>query len=68
MSKYESSLSGPTPSKIHGGQYKAANVCDATRGRVVVDPKRSLATDAMSRPNDRTGFIAGPRTASENSK
>ncbi len=68
MSKYESSLSGPTPSMVHSGQYKTANVCDATRGRVIVDPKRSLTTDAMSRPKGRTGFIAGPHTASEDSK
>jgi len=67
MSKYDSSLSGPTPWMVHGGQYKTANVCNATRGRVVIDPKRSLATDATSRPKNRTGFIAGPRTASEDS-
>lgn len=65
MSKYEKSLSGPTPWMVHGGQYKTANVQDTTRGRVIVDPKKSLATDAMSRPAGRTGFIAGPRTASE---
>lgn len=68
MSKYESSLSGPTPWKIHGGQYKAANVQDAARGRVIIDPKKSLATSSFSRPEGRTGYIAGDKTASTNAQ
>lgn len=68
MSKYESSLSGPTPWMVHGGQYKTANVQNATAGRVIIDPKRALTTEAMSRPKDRTSFLAGPRTASEDAK
>lgn len=68
MSKYESSLSGPTPGKIHGGQYKAANVQSATAGRVIIDPKKSLATDAVSRPKDRTSYTAGDKTASTNAQ
>lgn len=68
MSKYESSLSGPTPWKVHGGQYKTADVDNATRGRVIIDPKRSLATDAFSRPAGRTSFLAGDRTASTNAQ
>ena len=68
MSKYESSLSGPTPGKIHGGQYKAANICNATAGRVVIDPKKSLASDAVSRPAGRTSYLAGGKTASTNAK
>ncbi len=68
MSKYESSLKGPTPSMVHGGQYKTANVCNATAGRVVVDPKRALTTDAFSRPAGRTGYVAGSKTASCNAK
>lgn len=65
MSKYEKSLSGPTPWMVHGGQYKAANVSNATAGRVIIDPKRPLTTDAFSRPKGRTGYDAGSRTASE---
>lgn len=68
MSKYETSLKGPLASKIHGGQYKAANVQNATAGRVVVDPKKSLATDAVSRPAGRTSYLAGDKTASTNAQ
>ena len=64
MSKYEKSLSGPTPWKIHGGQYKAANVQNATQGRVIIDPKKSLDSTSVSRPSGRTGYIAGTKTAS----
>ena len=62
MSKYTKSLSGPTPWKIHGGQYKTANVQDATAGRVIIDPKKTVPQ--MSRPKGRTSYVAGCKTAS----
>lgn len=62
MSKYDSSLKGPTPWMVHGGQYKTANVQSATAGRVMIDPKKSIPQ--MSRPKGRTGYDAGPKTAS----
>lgn len=64
MSKYSSSLGGPTPGKVHGGQYKAANVQSATAGRVIIDPKKSLDNASVSRPSGRTGYVAGCKTAS----
>lgn len=63
MSKYESSLKGPTPWMVHGGQYKAANVQSATAGRVIVDPKKSLMSKEMQRPAGRTGYVAGYKDA-----
>ena len=66
MSKYESSLKGPTPWMVHGGQYKTANVQNATAGRVIIDPKKSVPQ--MSRPKNRTGYIAGCKTASTDAK
>ncbi len=68
MSKYESSLGGPTPGKVHGGQYKTANVQNATAGRVVIDPKKSLDNTAVSRPSGRTSYVAGSKVASTDAK
>jgi hypothetical protein len=68
MSKYETSLKGPLASKIHGGQYKTANVQNATAGRVIVDPKKSLNSKEMSRPSGRTSYTAGSKTASCDAK
>ena len=62
MGKYTKSLMGPTPWMVHGGQYKAANVSDATAGRVIIDPRKSLAE--MSRPKGRTSYVAGTTDAS----
>jgi len=65
MSKYNGTLTPPKNS-MHGGQYKTANICDATRGRVVIDPKRSISE--MSRPKDRTTYLSGTKNASTNAK
>lgn len=65
MSKSRISLTPPKNS-MHGGQYKTANVCDATRGRVVIDPKRSISE--MSRPKGRTAYLSGTKNASTNAK
>lgn len=65
MSKYSKSLGGPS-NKMHGGQYKTANICNATRGRVVIDPKTSIP--GMSRPSGRTTYLSGTKTASTNAK
>ena len=62
MGKYNSSLRGPTPWMVHGGQYKTANVQDATAGRVIIDPRKSLPE--MSRPKGRTSYVAGTTDAS----
>lgn len=64
MSKYERSLGGPTPWMVHGGQYKTANVQNATAGRVIVDPKKSLFEKSVERPAGRTSYVAGCKTAS----
>lgn len=64
MSKYDSSLKGPTPWMVHGGQYKTTGMQSATMGRVIIDPKRSLTSREVQRPTGRTGYDAGPRDAS----
>ena len=61
---YKSTLGGPTPWMVHGGQYKTANVSDATRGRVIIDPRRSITSEEAQRPKGRTGLISGCKTSS----
>lgn len=65
MSKYSKSLGGPS-NKMHGGQYKAVSVKDATRGRVIIDPKKTISE--MSRPSGRTSYLSGCYSASTNVK
>lgn len=64
---YNSSLSGPTPWMVHGGQYKAANVQDATAGRVIIDPRENRMSESVNRPKGRTGLISGCKTSSTDS-
>lgn len=66
MSKYSKSLTGPNPGKIHGGQYKAANICDADKGRVIVRGKSTIS--GMSRPEGRTTYVSGTKNAGTNAK
>lgn len=66
MSKYESSLGGPKPSEVHSTQYKAKDFMNAAQGRVMKEGKKTIPE--MSRPKDRTGYIAGCKTASTNAK
>lgn len=64
MSKYSKSLVGRNASMVHSTEYKTKDVFNASKGRVMVEGKESIA--AMSRPKDRTSYVAGCESASTN--
>ncbi len=65
---YKSSLEKTTSSKVHSDQYKASNMKNASKGRVMTDGKKSLMKTSVSRPSGRTSYVAGTKDASTDAK